>query len=62
MLYVKGLQDWQAGGHEWHMRSSRYMNKGAAAPRRHRLAVSARPVWAPRAARLLSGSPRLSTG
>jgi germacradienol/geosmin synthase len=26
MLYVKGLQDWQAGGHEWHMRSSRYMN------------------------------------
>ncbi|MEO7194189.1 MAG: family 2 encapsulin nanocompartment cargo protein terpene cyclase [Pseudonocardiaceae bacterium] len=26
-LYVKGLQDWQAGGHEWHMRSSRYMNK-----------------------------------
>ena len=29
-LYVKGLQDWQAGGHEWHMRSSRYMNSGAA--------------------------------
>jgi germacradienol/geosmin synthase len=27
-LYVKGLQDWQSGGHEWHMRSSRYMNKG----------------------------------
>ncbi|MYU24224.1 germacradienol/geosmin synthase Cyc2 [Streptomyces sp. SID8352] len=27
--YAKGLQDWQAGGHEWHMRSSRYMNKGA---------------------------------
>ncbi|HUQ56674.1 terpene synthase family protein [Lentzea sp.] len=26
--YVKGLQDWQAGGHEWHLRSSRYMNKG----------------------------------
>ena len=24
--YVKGLQDWQAGGHEWHLRSSRYMN------------------------------------
>ena len=24
--YVKGLQDWQSGGHEWHMRSSRYMN------------------------------------
>ncbi|MEV4742809.1 germacradienol/geosmin synthase [Streptomyces sp. NPDC049555] len=27
--YIKGLQDWQSGGHEWHMRSSRYM-KGAA--------------------------------
>jgi germacradienol/geosmin synthase len=24
--YVKGLQDWQSGGHEWHLRSSRYMN------------------------------------
>jgi germacradienol/geosmin synthase len=22
--YVKGLQDWQAGGHEWHLRSARY--------------------------------------
>ena len=29
--YVKGLQDWQSGGHEWHMRSSRYMNKGGGA-------------------------------
>jgi germacradienol/geosmin synthase len=29
-LYVKGLQDWQSGGHEWHIRSSRYMNQGAA--------------------------------
>jgi germacradienol/geosmin synthase len=29
LLYVKGLQDWQSGGHEWHMRSSRYMNKTA---------------------------------
>ncbi|RJO75657.1 germacradienol/geosmin synthase [Nocardia panacis] len=27
--YVKGLQDWQSGGHEWHMRSSRYMNAHA---------------------------------
>ncbi|MFJ3232022.1 germacradienol/geosmin synthase Cyc2 [Streptomyces sp. NPDC086787] len=27
--YTKGLQDWQAGGHEWHLRSSRYMNQGA---------------------------------
>jgi len=30
VTYVKGLQDWQSGGHEWHMRSSRYMNKGGA--------------------------------
>ncbi|GAB2990778.1 terpene synthase family protein [Streptomyces pseudoechinosporeus] len=29
LAYVKGLQDWQAGGHEWHMRSSRYMNGAA---------------------------------
>jgi germacradienol/geosmin synthase len=28
--YVKGLQDWQSGGHEWHERSSRYMNGGLA--------------------------------
>ncbi|MFI1383915.1 germacradienol/geosmin synthase [Embleya sp. NPDC020886] len=30
MAYVKGLQDWQSGGHEWHMRSSRYMNGAGA--------------------------------
>lgn len=29
LAYVKGLQDWQSGGHEWHMRSSRYMNERA---------------------------------
>ena len=28
LVYIRGLQDWQSGGHEWHMRSSRYMNKG----------------------------------
>ncbi|MGC5034851.1 germacradienol/geosmin synthase Cyc2 [Streptomyces sp. DT190] len=28
--YTKGLQDWQSGGHEWHLRSSRYMNENAA--------------------------------
>lgn len=28
LAYTKGLQDWQSGGHEWHMRSSRYMNGG----------------------------------
>ncbi|MFB6806361.1 germacradienol/geosmin synthase [Streptomyces sp. NPDC056387] len=29
LAYAKGLQDWQSGGHEWHMVSSRYMNEGA---------------------------------
>ncbi|MFF4647941.1 germacradienol/geosmin synthase [Streptomyces sp. NPDC001389] len=29
LAYVKGLQDWQSGGHEWHMVSGRYMNEGA---------------------------------
>ncbi|MEU7855720.1 terpene synthase family protein [Nonomuraea sp. NPDC049141] len=29
LAYVKGLQDWQSGGHEWHLRSSRYMNDRA---------------------------------
>ncbi|MFF3754158.1 family 2 encapsulin nanocompartment cargo protein terpene cyclase [Streptomyces sp. NPDC002018] len=32
LAYVKGLQDWQSGGHEWHMRSSRYMNGGGGGP------------------------------
>jgi germacradienol/geosmin synthase len=31
LAYVKGLQDWQSGGHEWHMRSSRYMNGSSTA-------------------------------
>jgi germacradienol/geosmin synthase len=30
-LYVKGLQDWQSGGHEWHLQSSRYTKPHAAA-------------------------------
>ncbi|MEU6367931.1 germacradienol/geosmin synthase Cyc2 [Streptomyces sp. NPDC046931] len=33
-VYAQGLQNWQSGGHEWHMRSSRYMNQGARARRR----------------------------
>lgn len=24
--YVRGLQDWQSGAHEWHVRTSRYLN------------------------------------
>jgi germacradienol/geosmin synthase len=38
--YVKGLQDWQAGGHEWHMRSSRYMNDGSGQDGSHQT-----PTW-----------------
>ncbi|MFD5234938.1 germacradienol/geosmin synthase [Streptomyces qaidamensis] len=30
--YAKGLQDWQAGGHEWHRRSSRYMRESGPGP------------------------------
>ncbi|TDB97873.1 germacradienol/geosmin synthase, partial [Actinomadura sp. 7K534] len=43
--YVKALQDWQSGGHEWHMRSSRYMNEksiGMSAARIPALLKSAR--------------------
>ena len=32
LAYIKGLQDWQSGGHEWHLRSSRYMNEQAEQP------------------------------
>ncbi|WP_193524983.1 terpene synthase family protein [Streptomyces malaysiensis] len=35
LAYVKGLQDWQSGGHEWHMRSSRYMNGAHKASEAH---------------------------
>jgi germacradienol/geosmin synthase len=31
LAYVKALVDWQPGCHEWHLRSSRYMNDPAAA-------------------------------
>jgi germacradienol/geosmin synthase len=27
--YTQGLQDWQSGGHAWHLKSSRYMNQEA---------------------------------
>ncbi|MFI8275656.1 germacradienol/geosmin synthase [Streptomyces sp. NPDC085929] len=32
LTYARGLQDWQSGGHEWHLRSSRYMNRRAGLP------------------------------
>ncbi|WP_328689052.1 family 2 encapsulin nanocompartment cargo protein terpene cyclase [Streptomyces caniferus] len=40
LAYAKGLQDWQSGGHEWHLRSSRYMNGGGAA-------AGAAQTWSP---------------
>ncbi|UGY95081.1 germacradienol/geosmin synthase [Streptomyces gobiensis] len=42
--YVKGLQDWQSGGHEWHMRSSRYMNEK---PRQAAASPAASPLPGP---------------
>ncbi|WP_369777382.1 germacradienol/geosmin synthase [Streptomyces sp. R33] len=32
LTYARGLQDWQSGGHEWHLRSSRYMNRRSGLP------------------------------
>ncbi|WP_424215332.1 terpene synthase family protein [Streptomyces sp. BI20] len=32
LAYAHGLQDWQSGGHEWHIRSSRYTSPTAAEP------------------------------
>lgn len=26
LTYIRGLQDWQSGAHEWHIRTSRYLN------------------------------------
>jgi germacradienol/geosmin synthase len=26
LTYIRGLQDWQSGGHEWHVKTSRYLN------------------------------------
>ena len=28
--YIRGLRDWQSGGHEWHIQTSRYLNPRAA--------------------------------
>ncbi len=57
LLYIKGLQDWQSGGHEWHMRSSRYsgITRGAAADP----GVPGAPTGlGTSAARLMHASPR----
>lgn len=29
LTYIRGLQDWQSGAHEWHIQTSRYLNPGA---------------------------------
>jgi germacradienol/geosmin synthase len=58
MLYAKGMQDWQAGGHEWHMRSSRYMNKGALGATSTALPWLGPTGLGTETARLLSGSPK----
>ncbi|AUG75629.1 geosmin synthase [Kitasatospora sp. MMS16-BH015] len=34
LAYAQGLTDWQSGGHEWHLRSSRYMKPEAGAASR----------------------------
>ncbi|MFE4923607.1 germacradienol/geosmin synthase [Streptomyces sp. NPDC056661] len=44
LAYVKGLQDWQSGGHEWHLRSSRYMNDGGAGEAAPRFGMSAASI------------------
>ncbi|MEE1740382.1 terpene synthase family protein [Streptomyces sp. BE147] len=44
LAYVKGLQDWQSGGHEWHLRSSRYMNDGGAGQSAPALGMSAASI------------------
>jgi len=48
IAYVKGLQDWQSGGHEWHMQSSRYMNDRSNDSRPNGACWTARQAWAPR--------------
>ncbi|MFF0388949.1 germacradienol/geosmin synthase [Kitasatospora sp. NPDC004615] len=52
LAYVKGMQDWQSGGHEWHMRSSRYMNGGGAAA----------PVLGPKGLGTSAANIRLAAG
>lgn len=50
VLFIKGLQDWQSGCHEWHLRSSRYTK-----PTRRRLPAPTGLGTA--AARMFSASP-----
>jgi germacradienol/geosmin synthase len=57
LRYVRGLQDWQSGGHEWHLRSSRYMNRGA-----HTRPPADRILGGPRGLGTAAASPRPSYG
>ena len=57
LLYIKGLQDWQSGGHEWHLRSSRYMKEEKGAATRRRSSRSGQPAWACPCRRWRSASP-----
>lgn len=52
LTYIRGLQDWQSGGHEWHMRSSRYMN-------RHRGSDSTAAVFIPNLTGLGTSAARI---
>lgn len=60
-LYAKGLQDWQAGGHEWHLRSSRYMNRNRKSTTNPMLAAFAPAGLGTSALRITPGSLGLST-
>lgn len=62
--YTKGLQDWQSGCHEWHARSSRYMNSGVAALPRGPvgLGTAAARVGVPRRARQHDPAPYRPVG
>ena len=62
----RDLQDWQAGGHEWHARSSRYMNEGAVASTPNPLGgptefASAATLFGPRPVGSACAPGRLST-
>ncbi|MCX4544836.1 germacradienol/geosmin synthase [Streptomyces sp. NBC_01565] len=47
LTYARGLQDWQSGGHEWHMRSSRYMNGRAGGTDPAAAQAVPAPAWLP---------------
>jgi germacradienol/geosmin synthase len=52
LLYVKGLQDWQSGCHEWHLRSSRYMKASHREPSVAERLLSGPTGWGTSAAQI----------